>query len=65
MLEKKYAKYLTGISSSAVSIRVLVNTPTKVKLFLEVKGLFFTTYKDVYCWEWPASDLTDNQGCVL
>jgi hypothetical protein len=30
MLKKK-VKYLTGISSNAVFIRILVNTPTKVK----------------------------------
>jgi hypothetical protein len=30
-VRKKYAKYLTGISSNAVFIHILVNTPTKVK----------------------------------
>jgi hypothetical protein len=29
--KKKQAKYLTGISYNAVFIRILVNTPTKVK----------------------------------
>jgi hypothetical protein len=29
--KKNHAKYLTGISSNAVFIRILVNTPTKVK----------------------------------
>jgi hypothetical protein len=31
--QQKHAKYLTGISSNAVFIHTLVNTPTKVKIF--------------------------------
>jgi hypothetical protein len=37
--KQKHAKYLTCISSNAVFIRLLVNTPTKVKKILAVKGL--------------------------
>jgi hypothetical protein len=40
LLEKKNrAKCLTGISSNAVFIGILVNTPTTVKIVLAVKGL--------------------------
>jgi hypothetical protein len=41
MLEKKnkHAKYLTGISSNAVFIHILVNTPTKVKKFPGSEGV--------------------------
>jgi hypothetical protein len=39
-VRKKHAKYNRYISSNAVIIRILVNTPTKVKkIFMAVKGL--------------------------
>jgi hypothetical protein len=36
---KKEAKYLNSISSNTRIIHILVNTPTKVKLFLGSEGV--------------------------
>jgi hypothetical protein len=38
-VRKKHAKYLSGISSTDVFIRTLVNTPTKVKKFPGSEGV--------------------------
>jgi hypothetical protein len=37
--KKNHTKYLTGISSNAVFIRILINTPTKVKNFHGSEGV--------------------------
>jgi hypothetical protein len=73
-VRKKHAKYLTGISSNAVFIRMLVNTPTKVKhfpgsdgvkaLLLLRVGFFF--YKNIVfvfvCKLWRTQD--DVMSCL-